>query len=63
MTRANSPVIASKVGPFAPLRDGVDALLVKENTVEAWYKAIKQLVESPKAAADPGGKCYQAPQQ
>jgi glycosyltransferase involved in cell wall biosynthesis len=48
MTRAHSPVIASAVGPYETLRDGVDALLVKENTPEAWYKAIKQLVESPK---------------
>ena len=47
-TRAHSPVIASDVGPYKGLRDGVDALLVKENTEEAWYKAIKQLVESPK---------------
>jgi len=47
-TRANSPVVASAVGPYKTLRDGVDALLVKDNSVDAWYKAIKQLVDSPK---------------
>lgn len=47
-TRAGSPVIASAVGPYKALKDGVNALLVKDNTVDNWYSAIKQLVESEK---------------
>jgi glycosyltransferase involved in cell wall biosynthesis len=47
-TRAGSPVIASAVGPYKSLKDGVNALLVKDNTVDNWYSAIKQLVESEK---------------
>lgn len=47
-TRANSPVVASAVGPYRGLKDGVNALLVSDNSVEAWYKAIKTLVDSPK---------------
>lgn len=47
-TRAGSPVIASDIGPYKSLKDGVNALLVRENTPEAWYKAIKTLVDSPK---------------
>jgi glycosyltransferase involved in cell wall biosynthesis len=46
-TRAGSPVIASNIGPYKPLKNGVDAILV-DNSSDAWYKAIKQLLDSPK---------------
>lgn len=48
MTRAGSVVVASDVGPYKDLKDGVNALLVKEHTPEAWYKALKQVVDRPK---------------
>lgn len=47
MTRAGAAVIASNIGPYAALKDGVNAMLVN-NTPEAWYTALKQLVERPK---------------
>lgn len=47
MTRAGAPFVASDIGPYKTLHNGVDALLVK-NTPEAWYKALKKLVDSPK---------------
>lgn len=46
-TRAGSPVIASNVGPYKTLKDGVNAMLV-DNNAEAWYKAIKTLIDRPK---------------
>lgn len=45
MTRAGAAVVASNVGPYKDLKDGHNALLV-ENTQEAWYTALKRLVES-----------------
>lgn len=47
MTRAGAAVIASDLGPYKELHNGVDALLVK-NTTEDWYNAIKKLVDKPK---------------
>lgn len=45
MTRAHSAVVASNVGPYQELLDGHNALLV-ENNPEAWYTALKSLVDS-----------------
>lgn len=47
-TRAGAVTVASDVGPYKPLKNGVNAMLVKENNAEAWYKALKQLIERPK---------------
>ncbi|WEV60917.1 glycosyltransferase [Streptococcaceae bacterium ESL0729] len=42
------PTLASKLGAFADSIDsGVDGILV-ENTEEAWYEGLEQLVNSPK---------------
>lgn len=47
MTRAGAVTVASDFGPYKGLKDGVNALLVKQNTPEGWYKALKMLIERP----------------
>lgn len=44
-TRAGAVFIASNIGPYATLKNGVNAVLV-ENTQEAWYDALKAVVGS-----------------
>lgn len=44
MTRAGAVFVGSNIGPYKPLHNGVDCLLV-ENTEEDWYKALKKLVD------------------
>jgi glycosyltransferase involved in cell wall biosynthesis len=46
-TRMGAAFVASDVGPYKDLSNGVNALLVK-NTSEDWYKALKKLVNQPK---------------
>lgn len=46
-TRMGAAFIASNTGPYKSLYNGVNCLLV-ENTADAWYKAIKRLVDSQK---------------
>lgn len=50
MTRAGAAFVASNIGPYSALHNGVDAALV-ENTPESWYKALKNLVDKPKQRA------------
>lgn len=45
-TRMGAAFVASDVGPYKDLHNGVDAVLV-ENTQEDWYKALKKLVDKP----------------
>lgn len=42
-TRAGSLFVASNYGPYTSLKD--KAILVDENTPEAWYRALKRAVE------------------
>lgn len=48
MTRAGTALIASDQGPYKSLKNGYNALLVKDNTPEMWYQALKTLVDNPK---------------
>jgi glycosyltransferase involved in cell wall biosynthesis len=41
-TRAGAAFVASRMGPYQTLKNGVTAVLV-ENTTEAWYGALKEL--------------------
>ena len=50
-TRAHTATVASAFGPYADLKDGETALLVKENTQDAWYSAIKRLLDDPELRA------------
>jgi glycosyltransferase involved in cell wall biosynthesis len=45
-TRAGAAFVASNIGPYATLKPG-SAVLV-ENTKEAWYEALKELVDNPR---------------
>jgi len=46
-TRMGAAFVATNTGPYKTLTNGVNALLV-ENTQEAWYTALKKLVDSKK---------------
>ena len=46
-TRMGAAFVATNTGPYKTLTNGVNALLV-ENTEEAWYTALKKLVDSKK---------------
>lgn len=46
-TRMGAAFVASNVGPYQDLYNGVQAMLV-DNTMESWYKALKKLVTKPK---------------
>jgi glycosyltransferase involved in cell wall biosynthesis len=50
-TRAGIPTVASPVGPYANLKDGETAILVKEDTIAGWYSAIKLLLDDPELRA------------
>lgn len=50
-TRMGAAFVASNIGPYSDLHNGVDALLVN-NTPEDWYKALKRLVDRPKFRKD-----------
>jgi glycosyltransferase involved in cell wall biosynthesis len=46
------PVLASRLGPLTDrVRDGVDGLLLPPGDVEAWRKALQNLLDSPAALA------------
>lgn len=47
-TRAGSVFVASNIGPYTSLKDGQNALLVKQNNEEGWYKALKKVVDNKK---------------
>ncbi|WEV45411.1 glycosyltransferase [Streptococcaceae bacterium ESL0687] len=52
------PTIASNIGAFADsIHNRVDGILV-ENTEEAWYEALEQLVNSPKMRTDLAEEAY-----
>ena len=46
-TRMGAAFVASSVGPYKTLKNGVNSLLVNNNT-EEWYTALKKLVDRPK---------------
>lgn len=50
-TRMGAAFVASDVGPYKDLHNGVDALLVNNN-IEEWYIALKKLVDKPKLRKD-----------
>lgn len=45
-TMANAAVVASDVAPYKCIKNGHNGLVVPENKPEAWYNAIKELIES-----------------
>lgn len=46
-TRMGAAFVASNTGPYKHLKNGVNAMLVNNNS-EEWYNAIKKLIESKK---------------
>ena len=47
-TRMGAAFVATNTGPYMSLLNGVNAVLV-DNTPDAWYRAIKRLVDNKKA--------------
>lgn len=45
-TRAGATFVASNIGPYSELKDGVAKLV--DNTTESWYKALKELRDTHK---------------
>lgn len=46
-TLAHATFVASNIGPYRGLHNGVDCMLV-DNTEESWYRALKKVVEDKK---------------